>query len=447
MLERTLFYGLPLRGLGTASVESLRSYVQRLAFAHHLKPRGLLEILKERIGGEGAPLFLHSMLRDWRVHGSGPTGTRLCAMLQAATGVELARSTLGHISGLLAEQHLVLTGIGRYCPVCVQENAGGHCDDFGEGRMAMAGGAAHGQLLWEVSAVSACPAHGVRLQDAGKCGAPEQERLTVNSKPSLSPVCRGCGSIGFRCASGVSEAASASEVLAAQQVGQLLAVSDEVASAWTAKTLQAGLRAVVALAYEGQVVRAAREAGLSRSSVCSWAAGSLRPNLAGLVQLACHSRTDIVEMFGGRAVPLSGTPWVRDTNVPPTDIARRRSYRRLVNAAEVEAALRAAVLEAEPPTLRRFADRHQTSPRHLRERWPDLSEALANAASLRRQMEAGARAANATATYERAAADLLKQGKPVTPKLLQQTTGLVAFSQNQSRLSVLRDVVRRHSAT
>ena len=130
MLKRTLFFGLPLAGVGTPVVESLRSYVQRLAFAHNLKPRVLIEVLLERFPWEGEPVDLSEVMKQWEVHGRGEVGRKLRERLERATGVDLQSSRFGSFSRLVAGQHLAKLGRGRYCPVCVLEDG------------------AHGQLLW-----------------------------------------------------------------------------------------------------------------------------------------------------------------------------------------------------------------------------------------------------------------------------------------------------------
>lgn len=443
MRDRTLLYGLPLRDEGKATVESLRSYVQRLAFAHCLKPRALLELVIEQSGGcltgPGAPFHLGELVKDWSVHAGGRTGTRLVQLLQAATGVDPSRSTLAHIANLVAEQHLVQAGPGRYCPVCVR------CDvAFGEDADPETG---HGQLLWEVSAVAACPVHGVRLRQANACGAEEGSRLPVNVKPSLSHVCRGCGSISFRCVAGETEAATAGEIAAAHQIGRVLAAPRDMAEQWSEASLLTGLRAAIDAAFEGQVVRAARELGLSRGSVCTWAGGKGRPNLSALTRLACHAGLDLAEIFSGRAVRLVEMPQVQAEGKGEVKadaaVSRLRGYRRMTDPKAIEQALRDAVLQEDPPSLRQVADLHGISPRQMRELWPALTDALVEVGATSRQQAAANAAAQALATYERSAMNLKEQGVAVTAKSLQKASGLVAFSQNRARVAAMRQVIRK----
>lgn len=443
MRERTMLYGLPLRDENKPTVESLRSYVQRLAFAHCMKPRALLEHVIARTGGlqvgPAATFNLQDLTKEWSVHAGGRTGARLLEILRAATGANPSRGTLSHLTALVAEQHLVQTGPGRYCPLCVR------CGAREDGNADPEVG--HGQLLWEVSAVSACPVHGVRLRAAADCGAEVRDQLPVNERPSLSHVCRGCGSIGFRCIAGEPDAATAEEIMTAHQIGRLLAVQRETASLWSPATLQAGLRAALDAAFEGQVVRAAREVGLSRGTVCTWAAGKIRPNLTGLARIACHADLDLVEMFSGRAVRLSARPQVLGTVDGQGAPGRLRGYRRMTDLAAVEEALRQAVLEESPPSLKQFANSRGITSRHVRELWPALANALTAASALRQQQECVEKASQTLAAYEMSAASLKKQGISVTPKSLQRTSGLVAFTHNRPRVAALRQVIKKYSTS
>ena len=206
MLKRTLFFGLPLAGVGTPVVESLRGYVQRLAFAHNLKPRVLIEVLLERFPWEGEPVDLSEVMKQWEVHGRGEVGRKLRERLERATGVDLQSSRFGSFSRLVAGQHLAKRGRGRYCPVCVLEDG------------------AHGQLLWETACVKACPVHKVKLRDAATCGAPSDQHLPAHRRPKVPYACSMCGSLGFACVTSEPEAADDADIWVATQIGQLLAL-------------------------------------------------------------------------------------------------------------------------------------------------------------------------------------------------------------------------------
>lgn len=427
MLERTFFYGLPLQSSGTGEVESLRGYCQRLAFAQGMKVRTLLQVAMSRMGWEGQAPSLSSMLKTWAVHGASDLGVRLVELLGRATGCDLSLSTLARFKPLLAEQHLTLSGSGRYCPLCVKE-AG-----------------AHGQLLWEVACVSVCPTHGVRLRDASACAAAEEMHLTRTERPQLSHVCNTCGSIGFACRTDAPDAATEAELWTARQAARLLAIPAHTVESWNASSLIQGLRSVVDGAFSGQVVRASREAKLARGVVCMWLSGKIRPNLTGLMKLCQAANADIVEVFAGRFVLLDAHAQDETPRVVPAVVGAHRTYRRRASLEEMPTLLRAAAAEAPPPSLEAFARRHDTNKRTLVKKWPELTHVLAAAAAAHREAKWREAYERAERMYEQAALTLRESGKPITSKYLQAASGLAAFSQNPSRVRALNAVIERFS--
>ena len=442
MLKRTLFFGLPLAGVGTPVVESLRSYVQRLAFAHNLKPRVLIEVLLERFPWEGEPVDLSELMKQWEVHGRGEVGRKLRERLERATGVDLQSSRFGSFSRLVAGQHLAKLGRGRYCPVCVLEDC------------------AHGQLLWETACVKACPVHKVKLRDAATCGAAPDQHLPANRRPKVSHACSACGSLGFACITDEPEPADDAEIWVATQVGKLLALPPLDCDYWTGDRFQRGLYELVDDVYQGSVVRASLSAGLSRGSVCTWVAGKHKPSLAGLMQLCHNANVDVVELFSGRleTVPEPGATTdecadklaaddeeaVALERRPPIDLLER-GYTRRTCEDDLRTGLELAVLESPPPNLSQLAARLETGSRFLREKWPAEVAALLEASARYRRTQEEVKFEETVATFERCAGELATRGRPVTPKYLQAASGLVVFRQNLSRTRAMSEVVSRYA--
>jgi transcriptional regulator with XRE-family HTH domain len=405
---------------------------------------------------EGPNIDVSELLKTWDIHGSGGLAAKIRSRLELATGADLRAGTLTPVSDLLAGQHLVRTGSGRYCPVCVKEDN------------------AHGHLLWEVACVKACPIHGVLLQDSSICGAPRSEHLKVNARPRLSCVCSSCGSVGFCCVTEMPERASADEIWVATQVGRLLSCGKGMSAAWTSQHLRMGLHTLVEGWYSGSVVKASLAAGLSRASVSTWCAGVNKPSLAGLMQLCHHAQVDIVWLLGGRCEPAptyddtdklidwaeedgdaeretalaakqetelqESTP---DASRKPIDLFGRSYVHRSCTIEDIKNALAAAVVESPPPNLTQLAARLGTSARFINEKWPDQARALVEASARYRIEQNQSRFDEATDVYESAARSLVELGQPVTPKYLQKVSGLVAFSQNLTRVRAMESVVQK----
>lgn len=440
MRERTYFYGMPLAGVGTASVESFRSYVQRLAFMHCLKPLTLFHVLFERFPWEGRMFALDEVIKRWTIQAGGELGGKMRDALRQATGVDISLSAFSTFKHLVADQHLAKLGrCGRYCPLCVAQPD------------------AYGQLLWETDCVTACPIHRVRLRSALGCGADEADHLKRNEMPRLCNVCTTCGSVGFACVKTEPEPASDAEVWVATQVGQLLAAPPTVCESWTPELLRHGLHALVVAAYGGSVVRATREAGLSRSSVCVWIRGSIRPSFSPLLQLCQHAGADLVELFGGRFVRTDAIPAAHEPDVEcaPAFVGLRaprkqvdlfeRPYVPSSYTVDVGEALVAASKLAEPPNVKRFAMDIGINVRTCSQKWPEQTALLVEASARYQRKLTQLRFDSDVASYQKIAKELDDEGQLVSAAQLQRGSGLVAFSRNPARVSAMHAVLERYA--
>jgi TniQ len=425
MSGRSLLYAQPLLGIGTGDVESLRSYIQRLAVSHNVKPRGLLEILLEAYPLVGIQHDLHTLLQRWGIHGTASIGLQLQERLQRATGVSVEVATLARFSRVLADVNLVRSRAREwfYCPCCVKEG-----DE-----------PAHGRLLWEVQSVVACPKHRVRLRSTKLCGADAGEQLRPYQRPSMSGVCGHCGSVGFRCCVEAPEPASDAEVWVAEQVGRLLALPNETVTRVTKDSLQAGLVKLVESEY-GTVVEASLQAGLPRASVWSWTKTSMRPALAGLMQLCHHAGCDVVALLEGKFIPL------REVSAGVHKVVQRTYIRTTHTDDEIRQLLLLAATEEAPPTLSAFSRRLGLNEDAPRRRFPEEAQVLVAANSAYARAESQRKFDEALATYNAAAETLIDKGMPVGPKYLQQESRLVAFSQNEPRVRAMNTVIARYQS-
>lgn len=420
--DRTFLFALQPAGVGTACVEGFRSYTERLAFEHSFKPRALLEALTTRYPLE-RKLGVHSLLKNWDVHGLGPVSLQLLNRLEQATGVSLRATTLHRFGHLFPCMHLTRSGDPVHCPECVKA----------------ADGLSHGQLLWDVCGVNACPAHGLRLRSSKHCGAPESARLQVTQRPALRSVCSDCGALGFSCITSPPEAAAEPEVWVAQQVGSLLALSDDEASAITKQSLLQGLQSLVREAFGG-VVGASKRCQLSKGSLSAWVRGLGPISLGAVLQLCSFARVDLLKVLRGQ---VAAGDCAGDVAGAGLLILSRKYQKTVISDTDARAALSAAASRPEPASLAGVAKALGMDIRVVRTRFPEEARALADAhakylATRRRQgLEDVERA------YLAAATELSEQGRRVSRKSVQQHARLVAFSQNSPRVEILREVVAR----
>jgi len=166
----TLFPVAPI-GVGTAAVESLNSYVARLALAHGVTAGQLIRYLYEtgacdemaRTCGTGARAVridaLSELVRPNRL-------SRLVVeRLEALTGSrDLVRLTFTPLAGGLERCQSTFAEHTRWCPRCFRESE-------------LGGGPAYYQLIWQIRDVALCPIHYTALQErCAACGAHQDTR-------------------------------------------------------------------------------------------------------------------------------------------------------------------------------------------------------------------------------------------------------------------------------
>lgn len=425
MAERTLFYPQVLRGLGTGQVQSMRSYLEHLALAHNMRPRALLKTLIERFPSDRvSESNLGTLMRN-RIHSGSPVANELRRLLELATSNSLDGSTMDLYSSVFAS-----TGLTRksedlaYCPHCVQDTEG----------------LPYMRLLWDVECVRACPVHKVKLRfvrSVASCGAAESERLPLAQRPSVGGACVGCGSLGYRCISAPSHAATAEEVWIADQVSRLLALPAETVGAFTPTSLQTGLQSLVAEVYDGSVVRASAHTGLSKSSVSTWVRGA-RAGLPWVLQLCLHAGADVVALLEGN---FSSLPTVADG---PHKVSPRTYRRAQHGAQDIKKWLNEAAAEQQPPSLREFGRRHGIHHDVIRRRFPHEGAGLSKSRTAHLKIQRDQLHEQALEAYERAAQTLKARGKAVHQRTLQQESGLMAIGRrNGYRYKAMRTVLEK----
>lgn len=418
-MERTLFYGRPLLDRGTGQVQSLLSYIEHLALAHNLTPVGLLKTLYGASTDKDQPAF--SALLKEKLHNGGSNAQELMHRLKQANGQSLADSTLQGFRTLFGPTNLTRRSELAYCPGCLQE----------------CGGLPYMRLLWTVRCVSACHLHRVRLRCVARgasCGKPE-ERLPLQMRPHIGGVCATCGSVGYRCFDGKSEKASDAECWIASQVSSLIALPQGERTSLTQDGFRQGLREMLNTVFDGSVVRAARAAGLSKGQVCIWQKGE-RPSLPSLLQLCLHSKAELLPLLRGK-FELAGI----DDAGGMRRVVARKYVRRPFDADEVKGQFAAAMLEAEPPSLKALASRLNITVDALRDQFPDSVKRLRQHRTTYLQKLRLERFESVVERYSLAALTLTARGGAAHKRTIQSESGLAAVGRGGYRVSALKQVL------
>ncbi len=182
MPPRSRLYHLPPRSVGTLWVESLTSYINRLAWAYRVSPRVL--VAQEIVPQLSSSLQIHSFAQLATFSRSSAMGMNGTGDLAVEWPTILEELTLRSDLHLLTLRSWVgdLTSRGHlrkkpaWCPVCYTE--------WREQKLPL-----YQPLLWMLQLVMMCPRHQVRLEDRCPHCQKYQSILTLKTAPGHCTQC------------------------------------------------------------------------------------------------------------------------------------------------------------------------------------------------------------------------------------------------------------------
>lgn len=359
----TPLYNLPLLGEGTAQVESLTSYIVRLARAHYLRPRDLIR----RVAGVGCPEIAALCYARFfsryaiTVNGLGKYARLFADRFSELTGnPNLAHATLLPWHRLLAPNgSALLAPHPRWCGQCLMEDV-------------QAGRSPYLRLAWSVGLEKYCTEHHALLEDVcPSCGRvqpaiPQYADLFHCDhchQPLLSQET-------LHRPNGAKPAAN--DLLTTQSVADLIALNAVINPETTHLQFTAQLSREVERRTEGNRAGLCAAVGLQTHALNGWFTKGQRISLGLLVQLY-------------QAIGLKPTfAFSNDCSNKPlraSGTRQRRPRKRQYHSPDLREHARKSLVEAiksgtTPPSLVEMADRLGVSRGFLRYWHPQLADQL-----------------------------------------------------------------------
>ena len=370
-------YHLKPVGIGTPYVESLTSYVARLATAHSVHPRNLLayEVApylnalshpKTEELKRGAMSRLLTMSAVW--NGTTASASNMVQGLARLSG----RSDLHFLTLLpFAEvfpQRKLLRYSRAWCSRCFET-----CSE--------AKSPIYEPLLWCLESVSICHVHGQRLQlscpysDCARTSPP----LVARSQPGYCPWCNRWLGAPFHWQGSIPSYWVDEEWKQQQWVGmmlgELLATAPTLPTSLHREKAIAIISAFVKETMHGKYAEAAHRLGLTPSTLRQWIAGKKMPQVRNLLQVCSSLDISLLALLNGTASEASSEGshvWKLPASEP-----QRRSFRKFDTEA-LRNVLQEALLKPEVPplSLSKLAGRLGYHSSFLSHHFPELCRSI-----------------------------------------------------------------------
>ncbi|WP_373544209.1 TniQ family protein [Chamaesiphon sp.] len=274
-------------GVGTPLVESLTSYIARLAASHTMNVGTLLEREISRLIEKkcGATHLLSISRFLGAVNGVGSTSQDLVWALERLTmHQDLNLLTMLSFSDVIPSRNL-FRSVRAWCPACYQE-------------WQERGNSLYEPLLWLLKVVKYCPVHQTPLID--KCSNCQ------HSNPPLSREFQ----LGFcsRCHTWLGQTASKNnasirvtelELWKVESLGALLTLTPSSREKLSATNLTQQLSMLANEVTEGNIAALARRLKVPKNTLWLWHSGEVLPLLESSLNICAHFKLSLVDFFTG----------------------------------------------------------------------------------------------------------------------------------------------------
>jgi TniQ len=368
---RTRLFNLEPIGLGTPYVESLTSYISRLAAEHHVAPWVLVSrdiaprMSRKTLGEPNGHTDLYAATSA-SLNGVCASAAEAVAAMEELTG----RSDVSELTMLRYRHVLPPNGlVSRYqawCPVCLEE-------------WQVKGKRIYEPLFWAMKDTAVCPDHFVPLHSqCPKCGKLHSP-LTWYSKPGHCPRCKSW--LGYNAFvdfyNKPDPFASIAEWRSFKSlgVGHLLGIRPEQIAASGIGNFSRNIRVLRDHLFKGNVSEMSRAVQHSSFTVNEWAAGHQMPQLLSVLFLAYRLNLLPQELLCSALDP--GQPFeLRECPFEVTKHVRRRKRKRDQEGLRNYLQLTLDANISPPPSFRHVCIRAQIDQGHAAKSFPDLARAI-----------------------------------------------------------------------
>jgi hypothetical protein len=166
----TRYYNLEPEGVGTPYVESLTSYISRLAIEHNVS---FINLIRDIKANNCYPCYL-----NYHINGVGRNTKKTVELLSKYTSRnDIINTTFLTLKGVMPGNRIIDIG-RRFCPICFYDNMNSNK-------------VIYEPLIWQLNCISICPIHNISLID--RCTYADcSESLSRIGRLSIPGYCPKC---------------------------------------------------------------------------------------------------------------------------------------------------------------------------------------------------------------------------------------------------------------
>ena len=273
----TRLYSVAPLYIGSSGIESLTSYISRLAQAHCVYPGILMErVLKHVVNKKHSSANLHNLYSfTGAINGTGTMGRDLVAALEQLTSQkQLDLLTLASFSELIPSRKLFHEH-RKWCPQCF--------DSWKKQQHEL-----YEPLIWKIKAVDICSIHNPPLQDkCPYCDRPNYH-LAWKTRPGYCSKCdRSLGEVDRYKQLSIKDKDLNWYLWVNENIGELLSMRDVEDFYLSKKTIGESLTKYVENKFQGNMAAFARFLQMPKNTVWMWCKNKSQPSLEMLLRI-CH---------------------------------------------------------------------------------------------------------------------------------------------------------------
>lgn len=369
-IRRSRLYNLEPMAIGTPYIESLTSYICRLAEVHTVTVGTLVTqelapilhkkyLLKDCLRG-GSRFYKAS----GAINGLGICSEECITAIEALTGRDDLKSlTLAYWKNVLPSRELFRSN-RAWCPLCFREWKAS-CLEIYE------------PLLWNIKAVKICPIHKTFLRE--KCPNLDCKNYNlVLTRKSRLGFCSKCGSwLGdvneTNTRPELSEGEFKRQNWVIEGVGKMLLYHQFHATTVSGGSLMKFIKSLVEIT--GGLKSLARKLHLPITTIRLWCEGKGIPRLEALLYLSFRTNISLVDIITSK---YKDSDLTINVNSDINSCKKRESVRRTFNVEEVKGKLEESLRSSEysPPSMREITRRLGYDKRLIYKHLPELCNSI-----------------------------------------------------------------------